>query len=319
MLDTIIIGGGPAGLTCAAELHGAHRDVLVLERAALVGEHLREIQGRILNWPGLVLSNGTELQQTLASWAAAAGLPVQLNHSVTEVDLKSLRVGSLQARSILIATGVRRVTLNLPAISDISYNPELAPEHFYDQPLAIVGGGDNAVWDALKFAPRAPAVTIIHRGPRLSARADWIAQLPGNVHVLLNTSLVDVVTRSGRLEAVRVEPMSVEPVRVESVHVESARIEPVRIEPVRTEPARDLAVTRLSVRIGFVPNSDIFHGQIDMTSGGQIRIAPDGATSCPGVFAAGDVATPGYLRLAAASGQGMLAAAGILDWLRETS
>jgi thioredoxin reductase (NADPH) len=157
--------------------------------------------------------------------------------------------------------------------------------------VVVVGGGDSATLDALALAPIASSVLLAHRSERLTARDDIVA-------------------------ALRSEPriQGLPGFEVESVHGHE-RLEEVVLIHIATRERRTVPAGGLVVKISRDPCTDVFRGQIDLDRRGFIVASDELATSCPGVFAAGDVVSGAYWRVANALGHGSLVSRTILRHL----
>ncbi len=300
----IILGGGPAGVSCALELADSMVDYLLIERRERLGGQLPEIPSAIPNFAGGRFDNGEALRANLEEAAAAANINCLMNRSVTAVDLKGkeVMVGGdvFAAQTMVLATGHRFARLGLPGEDslkpDVSYRPEPPLEHFQGKNVAVVGGGDSAALATLALAPLCPRVYLIHRSDRLRARPDLLRQIESaaNIEIRLNTT-------------------------VESLSAASddgcARLSGIAVRHHQSLEISKLDVTRLCVRIGYTPNTELFAGQLEMTEKGYLRIGQDCSTSAAGIFAAGDIAAPGYDRIAAAIGHGATAAQSVRRFL----
>lgn len=287
----LIIGGGPAGLSCALELADSNVSHILIERAPRLGGQVNDIPSPIVNFAGGAYANGEALARQMSAAAAPANIRTGL--AVDRVDLRARTATAggqvFSARALLIATGYRVARLGIEGeadfAGDISYRPGTEASLCAGQTVAIVGGGDSALFSALELAALCPQVHIINRSERLRARLDLKDRLAGLANVTVHmASQVTALAGTGRLERVHV--------------LKAGRSEIIPAE-------------RLIVKIGYSPNTELFAGQVDMDASGHIVTADDMSTSVPGVFAAGDITAACYQRLATAIGQGMIAAGAI--------
>jgi thioredoxin reductase (NADPH) len=220
---------------------------------------------------------------------------------VTSVDLANrwIHAGNdrLGFRSLVIAAGTREQRLEAAPDGayggDITYQLETDPRHFTGSVAAVIGGGDSAALDAVALAGDAAVVTLVHRSPELTARDDVIEQVRTNsrIHELTGWDL-------------------------EAVHGDD-RLEGVDLVQRETGERQTLAVNRLVVKIGRLPNTGFLNGQLELDRAGAIIVDRDLQTSHEGVFAAGDIVSDAYPRVAAALGQGSLAARSVLRYLQQ--
>ena len=290
--DTIIVGAGPAGLSCALELHDSKVHCLVLERENRIGGQLWSIDHELRNFAGSFAQNGTALAKSLSQLTALVSLDVQLNSQISEIDLKAktVTVGGkiLQGKSLVLATGVRTRELQLPDMArfekDIFYQIEGKEAALKGRTVAIVGGGDNALMDCLICSADCPQITLIHRSNKLTARPDVIQSVTsdGKIKMLLSARIEELIGAQ-RLSALKVRSLD-------------------------SGQSMTVPAERLVIKIGYTPNTELFNGLIDMDKAGYILIDRFCETSVPGVFAIGDLTSPNYPRIATAAGHGAICA-----------
>jgi thioredoxin reductase (NADPH) len=292
--DAIIIGAGPAGVACALELHDSRKKYLLLEKGETPGFQLDWLNS-IKNYPPMYFENGSEFRKHLVELINKVGCKCTTSQNVTAVNCKEKMVtangATLRAKTILMATGFRRRQLNVTGLDifaqDIAYDYVPRKDDFHGRTVAIVGGGDSASLDALELAQNCPIVYLIHRSTSLRARPDIAAQVSQNPRIItLSSSELKALVGNGRLEALQIASLT-----GAETHV--------------------IAAERLIIQIGFQPNTELVADQVDSDRHGHIKIDQDCESSCPGVFAAGDITSPGYPRIANAVGQGITAAAAI--------
>jgi thioredoxin reductase (NADPH) len=300
--DVVVIGGGPAGVSGALECFDINLDTILLEGRPVLGGQLGEIPNSVRNVAAGQFEDGPALQAGLQQSAGILGDRVLAGHDMTEADLGAgwVKAGGCRfhARALFIATG--SVPQALPAApdgafgGDVTYHVESRPDHFSGRDVVVVGGGDSATLDALELAQTASSVKLVHRSEALTARPD----------------IVERVRQDPRIE-------DFAGWEVESAHGTERLEELVMVQP-STGERRKVAAGGLVVKISRVPCSAVFRGQLELDRGEAIVV--DGAlqTSQSGVFAAGDVVTGSYWRVATAFGQGVLAARSILRHLEAT-
>jgi thioredoxin reductase (NADPH) len=308
----IIIGSGPAGLTAATYAARAALDPLVLE-----GE-----PSSTTDQPGGALMTTTEVENFPGFPEGIMGPDLMLNfkqqaerfgtelrmEKATKVDLSSrpfqIWIGdpdaaepTYTAEAVIISTGARPVMLGLPGEQElvghgVSTCATCDGFFFRDHDIAVVGGGDSAVEEALFLTKFAKTVTIVHRRDELRASKIMQERALANEKVRFAwNSVVDAIEGEGSLRN-------------------------VKLRNVLTDEVSDLPVTGLFVAIGHRPNTDVFKGQIAMDDGGYIVTAPDGtATDVDGVFACGDVQDTVYRQAITAAGSGCMAAIDAERWL----
>lgn len=293
MLDVIIIGAGPAGLSAARWCDELGLDTLVLERREELGGQLLSIHNPVDNYLGLHAANGRELRDRFLDQTKNCDFDLWTLVEIVSLDLKAKRVvlrsgEEVQSISIIIATGLRRRQLGVPGETEfigrgmIESSAE-APA-FAGKDVCVIGGGDAAAENALLLARVCPTVTLVHRGKQLRARREFLEQMHTN-------------------HCITVFPESV-------VHriIGRERVEAVEIERARAIKPFQMAVQGVLVRIGFQPNSDLFRDQLEMDDRGYVIITSAQETSAENVFAIGDVANPLAPTIAGAVGGGATAA-----------
>jgi thioredoxin reductase (NADPH) len=272
--NVIIIGSGPAGYTAALYAARANLRPLVLKGIEAGGQLM--LTTDVENYPGFpegIL--GPELMEIMEKQAARFDAEM-LHQEATRVDLSSrpFRVWSgdqeWRARALVLATGAKARMLGVPGEDrllghGVSTCATCDGFFFRGQELAVVGGGDSAMEEALFLTRFATKVTVIHRRDEL--RASKIMQERAfqndKVDFAWNTT-VDEVLGDGSVQA-------------------------VRLRDVDTGDRRDLEVGGLFVAIGHIPNTSVLEGQLEMENGYIVVREPTTATSVEGVFAAGDV------------------------------
>jgi thioredoxin reductase (NADPH) len=294
MHDVIIIGAGPAGLSAAFWCDELGLDTLVLEQAEEIGGQLHRVYNPIKNYLGLETRNGKELLEIFSRNAEDAGFDLWTQVEIEAVDLRarriSLRSGErLQSISIILATGVRPRTLNIPGEKEFVCKGMIESatrdrEQFAGQDVCVIGGGDAAVENALLLAEVCPTVTVVHRGRKLRARREFAERLqPNHAITVFTESVVTRIIGGERVEAVEI-------LRKEA------------IKPFQ------LAVRGVLVRIGVEPNTELFREQLQSDEQGYLRVNSEQETSVPMVFAIGDVSNPIAPTISGATGAGATAA-----------
>jgi thioredoxin reductase (NADPH) len=299
--DIVMIGGGAAGVSAALECADIQLDVVLLEATAVLGGQLAEISHPVRNVATGRYADGQELATGLQQAAEHLGGRVLVNHRVSSAGLAEGWVEAdgtrFQSKTVLIASGT--VPQQLAAAvdgeygGDVTYHLEIDPDRFRGRPVVVVGGGDSATLDALALAPIAASVMLVHRSERLTSRHDIVAELRNEP---------------------RIEDLP--GWEVESVHG-GERLEEVVLVHTATGEHRTVPGGGLVVKISRDPCTELFRGQIDLDRRGFIVVDGGLATSCRGVFAAGDVVSSAYWRVSNALGHGSLVSRSILRYLQD--
>ncbi|MCI0754284.1 thioredoxin-disulfide reductase [Teichococcus vastitatis] len=296
----LILGAGPAGYTAAIYAARAGLEPLVVAGMQPGGQ--LTITTEVENFPGFAQPiQGPWLMEQMREQAEHVGARIQYD-LITGVDLgqRPFRAtgdsgDTYVADAVVIATGAQAKWLGIPGEKELSGFGVSAcatcDGFFYrGKDVAVIGGGNSAVEEALYLANLAKHVTLIHR--RDSLRAERILQkrllAKPNVTVLWDTVTEEVLAETGGRTPV-------------------AR--GLRLRDRRSGEARELAVDGVFVAIGHAPATSLFHGQLDMDAEGYLVTAPDSTrTSREGVYAAGDVQDRTYRQAVTAAGTGCMAA-----------
>lgn len=292
----LIIGSGPAGYTAAIYAARAGLSPLLVQGMEPGGQLM--ITTDVENYPGFADAvQGPWLMEQMKAQAEHVGTTM-VSDFITKVDLSARPFvlngdsgKTYTAEALVISTGAKARWLGLP--SEITFRGRGVSAcatcdgfFFRGKEVAVVGGGNSAVEEALFLTNFCSKVTLIHR--RDSLRAEKIAQ-----DRLFANPKVAVVWDSA----------------VEDILGDDAGVTALRLKNLKTGGKTDLPVHGVFVAIGHDPASALFKGQIDMDAAGYILTAPDStATSVPGVFAAGDVKDKVYRQAVTAAGMGCMAA-----------
>ena len=291
----VIIGGGPAGLTSAIYAARANLKPIVVEGMLPGGQITQTTE--IENYPGFVDPRpGFQLVADMRAQAERLGARfVQDEVASCELHapehvMKLSFSGELRAQAVIIATGASARYLGLPSEKaligcGVSACATCDGSFYQGQDVAVVGGGDTAMEDALYLARIASHVTIVHRRDAFRASkimADRVLSNP-SITVAWN-SVVDSISDPAKGE-----------------------VTSIRLRDTVTGALRDIPVQGVFMAIGHDPNTALFKGQIDLDAQGYI-VTDHCRTNVEGVFAAGDVQDPRYRQVVAAAGSGCSAA-----------
>jgi len=301
--EVIIIGGGPAGLTAGLYTSRAGLRSLLLESGMPGGQMVNATL--VENYPGFPDGiSGPELGSLMHQQAVRYGLEVVTAEvtGITQGQFYSVATteGNFEAAAIIIAAGSEYRKLgvaNEERLSGhgVSYCATCDGFFFRNREVAVVGGSDTAITDALELTQHASKVYVIHRRDQL--RAGKTLEERALVHSKLEF-IWDTV----------VEEVSGEKV-----------LEGLKLRNVKTGQQSNLRVDGVFVAVGFMPNSHLFFDILELDDAGYIVTDEIMATSAPGIFTAGDIRRNSPRQIAAAVGDGVTAAMSAFRYLQETS
>jgi len=299
----LVIGSGPAGLTAALYAARAELKPVVVTGVPAGGQLL--VTTDVENYPGFPEGiQGPELVDRMRRQAGRFGAEF-VDDNVTSIDAarRPFRVvsgtqGEFLADAVIVATGANARWLGIPSETalkgrGISACATCDGFFFKGKPLAVVGGGDTAMEEALFLTNFAPHVTIVHR--RGSLRASPIMAERARAHPKISflfDSEVAEVKGTDRVEGLAIR------------HLPTGRIS-------------HLPVQGLFVAIGHDPATEVFRGQLELDAKGYLQVHDHTRTSVEGIFAAGDVHDHRYRQAVTAAGAGCMAAIDAERWLAE--
>jgi len=300
--NLIIIGSGPAGYTAAVYAARANLKPLVIEGVQSGGALMTTTE--VENFPGFPDGiMGPELMDNMRKQAERFGAEF-VTDDATRVELvdtgtpqsgatHTVWVGgtAYRAKAVILAMGSAWRPLGVPGEQEylghgVSSCATCDGFFFRGQHVAVVGGGDSAMEEALFLTRFAESVTIIHRRDEFRASK-----------IMADRALAN--------EKIRVEWNTV----VEEILGTDGKVSGVRVRNVRTGESKTLDVAGVFVAIGHIPRSDLVRGQVELDENGYIKVdSPSTRTNIPGVFAAGDVVDHTYRQAITAAGAGCAAA-----------
>jgi thioredoxin reductase (NADPH) len=299
--EVIIIGGGPAGLTAGLYTSRAGLKSLLMERGIVGGQIMNA--ALIENYPGFPQGiSGAELGSLMHQQAIKYGLEV-VTAEVTGIAPGqpysiSTTEGDFEAKAIIIAAGSEYRKLGVRgeeklAGRGVSYCATCDGFFFRDREVAVVGGGDTAITDALELTRHAKKVYVIHRRDQL--RAGQVLQQRAFAEPKLDFIWNTVV---------------------EEVLGDKA-LEELKLHNVKTGQHSTLKVAGVFVAVGLMPNSRNFFNIVDLDDAGYIITDETMATSAPGIFAAGDIRRNSPRQIGASVGDGVTAAMSAFKYVQE--
>ena len=299
MKDILIIGGGPAGLTAAIYAARAGKSVTVCEKEALGGQitQAHEVQ----NYPGISAISGMELGDRLCSHAMDCGAEVEFT-AVTALTRHNdgsftaeTEDGTMDARAVIFAGGAKPRALALPREEElvgrgISYCALCDGGFFRDQDVAVVGGGNTAIGDALYLAAMCRSVTVIHRRDGFRAEETVLKKARETSNIRFITSVtVSTLLSKDALTGVTLR------------HADGSESE--------------LSVAGLFVALGRQSDAGLLSGLTGLDGSSYLPYGEDCATPVPGLFVAGDCRAKEVRQLTTAVADGTVAATAACHWL----
>lgn len=291
--DIVIIGGGPAGLSAGLYATRDRLSTILVEKGPIGGQIINA--ALVENYPGFPEGiSGYDLTELMYQQAkkyglevasvAVAGIEVQGDHKLVKTDR-----GDYRAKAVIIAGGSELSKLGVPGEDTlvgrgVSYCATCDGPMFSEQVVAVVGGGDAAVSEALHLTKFASKVVLIHR--RNELRASRILQ-----ERAMADSRIQIVWDSV----------------VEGIHGDH-QVEQVKLRNVKTGQRSNLEVTGVFVMVGLRPNTGYLKDLVKLDDAGHIMVNERMETSVPGIYAAGDIRHNSIRQVIAAAGDGAVAA-----------
>jgi thioredoxin reductase (NADPH) len=297
--DIIIIGGGPAGLAAGIYAKRALMITLLIEKVGIGGQIIKTHM--LENYPGFPEISGMELMQKMEEHVNKFELEIKFTEVLQIKDGGSVKTvvtsdGEIETKTVIIATGTHPKSLGIPGEQEfmgkgVSTCATCDGFFFKDKDVALVGGGDSAIVEALFLTKMVNKVYVIHRRDEL--RAEKINQEKAfnnpKIEFIWNSNLIAIEGKD--------------------------TVEKAVVKNKLTEEITELSVGGVFMYVGIKPNTDFVDADKDET--GFIITKPDLSTSIPGVFCAGDCRTTLIRQVATAVGDGALAAVSAEKYITE--
>ena len=301
MHDIIVVGGGPAGLTAAIYALRAGRSVLVIEKSGFGGQIA--FSPKVENIPGTAVISGSEFADHLTDQTMNLGADVELETVVSVEDHGTFKRvlteegSSYEAKAVILALGVKHRTLGLPGEEDligkgISFCAVCDGAFYAGQEVAMIGGGNSAMQEALLLADVCKKVTIVQNLPYFTGEqklADALAA-KDNVEVLFSTVVSGYLQEDGQLTGLE-------------LHSESGE-------------DRTLRVDGAFLAVGLMPENEPFAHLAGLNQYGYFDVDENCATATPGIYVAGDCRSKTVRQVTTAAGDGAIAATNACRWLQ---
>lgn len=302
MYDLVIIGSGPAGLSAAVYAKRACLDLVMVEKEPMGGGQMIYTQ-EVDNYLGLPGMGGFDLSQKFEEHAKKMGVPTQ-NGEVANIEKVRdywkvvLEAGEiLETRTVLLATGASHRKLLVPGEerltgAGVSYCATCDGAFFRDKTVAVVGGGDVALEDALYLAKGCKQVYLIHRRQELRGAKILQEQVAGESKI---TFLPDTV--------------------ITQIYGDN-KVDGVTLFNKKDESTKELALDGVFIAVGMHPQTETVEKLLCLDHG-YVRAGEDGITDQPGLFVAGDVRTKRLRQIVTAVADGANAVTSIIDYLSQ--
>ena len=300
MYDIIIIGGGPAGLTAALYARRASKSVLVIEKDTFGGQIT--FSPKVENIPGFAELSGNEFAEKLVDQVLAQGADVE-NLTVTGVrdagDKKTVVTedGEFEAKAVIVATGARHRTLGIDGEAEligrgISFCAVCDGAFYRDQTVAVIGGGNSALQEALLLSELVGKLYIVQNLDFLTGEAQLQEQITAreNVEIILGSVVDSYLSDGGELKGIRIRREA-------------------------DGELREIACDGVFLAVGLVPQNEPFADVVGLDERGYASSGEDCRTSTPGVFVAGDCRAKRIRQVTTAAADGAVAALAACDYV----
>lgn len=300
--DAIILGGGPAGLTAGIYLGRARLKTAIIDSGSLGGQMIMTYA--VANYPGVLEASGRDIAMTMKAQAKSFGCELFSNVEVTNIELsgdeKTIEVedeGTFVAPVVIIATGGVPRTLGIPSEAEfkgrgISYCATCDGDFFTGKNVVAIGGGNTAIEESVALTKYASSVTVVHEFDHFQAHPFAVDQARNNpkVHFLMEQDIREFVGTDN--------------------------LEKVIVAHKRTGEVTEIPAEGAFIFIGYVPNTDMFKGQVALNDRGEVIADESMQTNVPGVYAAGDSRVKRYRQITTAVADGSIAAMSATEYLR---
>lgn len=299
--DTIVIGGGPAGLTAGIYLSRAKLKTLILNEGTAGGQII--LTHEIANYPGIESISGYQLANVMKNQAKSFGCTIKSNVKITAMnltgDVKTVEINNKEvysAPSIIISTGGRSRNLNVPGEDKfkgkgISYCATCDGDFFQDKNIIVVGGGNSALEEAVSLTKYASSVTIVHQFENFQAFEHAVEEAQNNpkISFIMESKIIEFIGDNS--------------------------LEKVIIENQSTHELSEMNIDGVFIFIGYQPNTESIKDIVDLNEKNEIIVNENLQTSIRGVFAAGDSIQKRYRQITTAVADGTIAALGAMEYV----
>jgi len=303
VFDTIIIGGGAAGLTTSIYAQRDRFDTLILEKSTVGGNAF--LTEKIENYPGFQSISGPKLMEKMEEQAKTYGAVIKTGEEVVAIEKRD-SMFSIQTKSttysgktVVLSTGSTYRKLSITNEeeligSGIHFCATCDGAFYRDRDIIVVGGGNSALEEGIFLAGFCKSVKIVHRSENFSASETYVEKLKTieNISTYMNKTSLEFISDEKEL------------------------FKGLKVKDNNTNEESVLEADGVFIFIGLIPNTKPFKGIIDLDERGFIQTTGLAQTSVDGIFAAGDCREGAIAQVAAATGEGVLASYGIKNYLK---
>lgn len=301
--DTIIIGGGAAGLTTSIYAQRDRFDTLILEKSTIGGNAF--LTEKIENYPGFTSISGPKLMEKMEEQATTYGAVIKTGEEVIAIEKKDgmftiqTKSTTYLGKTVVLSTGSTYRKIGIPNEeeligSGIHFCATCDGAFYRDKDIIVVGGGNSALEEGIFLAGFCKSVKIVHRSEKFSASETYVEKLKSidNISTYMNkTSLEFIANEKGLFKG-------------------------LKLKDNKTSEESVLEADGTFIFIGLIPNTQSFKGIVNLDNRGFIQTTGLAQTSVNGIFAAGDCREGAIAQVAAATGEGVLASYGIRSYLK---
>ena len=294
MVDVIVVGGGPAGMTAALYCLRNGKSVLILEKHGFGGQIT--YSPKVENWPGTAQMSGNAFADALLDQVMAQGAEVDLAKVLRVEDRGNVKAvftddgKEHEAKALIIATGVKHRMLGLPGENElvgegISFCAVCDGDFYTGKTVCVAGGGNSALQEAILLSGKCAKVIMLQDLPEFTGEKKLQEILFARENVEKHTG-----------------------VKITALNTEDGELRSVTVEPQAGGAAETVACDGLFVAIGLIPENGAFEGLADLNKFGYFDSDEQCTTKTPGVFVAGDCRSKNVRQLTTAAGDGATAA-----------
>lgn len=303
IFDSIIIGGGAAGLTTSIYAQRDRFDTLILEKKTIGGNAF--LTEKIENYPGFTSISGSELMDKMEEQAKTYGATIKTGQEVSEIEKEgelfkiTTKTDVFYGKSVVLSTGSTYKRLDIPGEEEligggVHFCATCDGAFYRDQEIIVIGGGNSALEEGIFLSGFTKKVKIINRNDAFTASETYIEKL--------NT--IDNIEPHYNKES------------IEFLINDKGQFDGLKVKDLKTGEEEIIKADGVFIFIGLIPNNQPFEGLVELNESGFIKSSGLAQTSVEGIFAAGDNREGAIAQVAAATGEGVLASYGLREYLK---